>query len=237
VTATDTERFWDDRAREHALFFVDNRLDYRSPDLESFWAGGEQALDGMLAAVGAEVGEDDCVVDIGCGVGRLTRVLAHRARWVIGVDVSAEMLARAAELNPGLANVEWIHGDGRGLPGVADGSVDACVSHVVFQHIPDPAITLGYVREIGRVLHPGGWAAFQVSTDPAIHRPRGLAQRLRWRAAAALRHGPRAQEHPAWLGSAVHLSELEHTARESGLALEQVLGAGTQFTTVLARRR
>jgi SAM-dependent methyltransferase len=237
VPGTEAERFWDERAREHALFFVDNRLDYRSPDLASFWAGGAEALDGMLAAVGAEVHPDDVVVDIGCGVGRLTRVLAARTQRVIAVDVSAEMLAQARELNPGLGNVEWVHGDGRGLPGVRDGAVDACVSHVVFQHIPDPAITLGYVREIGRVLRPGGWAAFQVSTDPAIHRPRGALQRLRWRAAAAVRRGPRAQEHPAWLGSAVAVPDLEQTAHAAGLELERVLGAGSQFTTVLARRR
>jgi len=185
VPETEAERFWDARAREHALFFVDNRLDYRSPDLESFWAGGAEALDGMLSAVGAQIRGTDVVVDIGCGVGRLTRVLAARARRVIAVDVSAEMLARAAELNPGLAGVEWVHGDGRGLPGIGDGAVDACVSHVVFQHIPDPSITLGYVREIGRVLAPGGWAAFQVSTDPAIHRPRRAS------AAAAAARAPR----------------------------------------------
>src|SRR4051794_7796886 len=94
VTATDAERFWDERAREHALFFVDNRLDYRDPDVESFWAGGVEALDGMLRAVGVGVTPRDVIVDIGCGVGRLTRVLAGRARRVIGVDVSAEMLAR-----------------------------------------------------------------------------------------------------------------------------------------------
>src|SRR3954451_21886339 len=237
VPATDAERFWDERAREHALFFVDNRLDYRDPDVESFWAGGVEALDGMLRAVGVGVTPRDVIVDIGCGVGRLTRVLAGRARRVIGVDVSAEMLARAAELNPGLANVEWRHGDGRSLAGITDGTVDACVSHVVFQHLPDPGLTLGYVREMARVLRPGGWAAFQVSTDPAIHRPHGLASRLRWRAAAVLRRGARAQEHPAWLGSAVSLASLEHVAADAGLTLERVLGAGSQFTTVLARRR
>jgi SAM-dependent methyltransferase len=237
VASPDAARFWDERAREHALFFVDNRLGYRSPDADAFWAGGVEALDGLLDLAGVSVGADDVVVDIGCGVGRLTRVLAQRACRVIGVDVSAEMLARAAELNPGLANVEWVHGDGQGLPGVADGSVDACVSHVVFQHIPDPAVTLGYVREMGRVLRPAGWAAFQVSTDPAIHRPRGLTARLRWRTAAALGRGPRAQEHPAWLGSSVTVPDLERAAREAGLSLERLLGAGTQFTTVLARRR
>ena len=237
MPGTESERFWDERAREHALFFVDNRLDYRDPDVRRFWAGGEEAVDAMLGSVGVAVRPSDVVVDIGCGVGRLTRVLAGRASRVIAVDVSSEMLARAHELNRDLANVTWLHGDGRGLPGVADGGVDACVSHVVFQHIPDPADTLAYVREMGRVLRPGGWAAFQVSTDPAVHHLRGGPRRLLWRLAAATGRGPRAQEHPAWLGSAVRMDDLRRVAADAGLGLERVLGAGTQFTTVLARRR
>ena len=233
---TAAERFWDARAREQALFFVDNRLDYRSPDVERFWADGEAALDAILRAVGVAVEPTDVVVDLGCGVGRLTRVLAGRAQRVIAVDVSAEMLRRAARLNAHLDNVEWVHGDGRSLAPLQDARADACVSHVVFQHIPDPAVTLGYVTEIGRVLRPGGWAAFQVSTDPAVHRPRGGVRRVLWRVAALTRRGPRAQEHPAWLGSAVDPQALERAAAAGGLRLERLLGVGTQFTTVLARR-
>jgi SAM-dependent methyltransferase len=234
--AAAAEEFWDARAREQALFFVDNRLDYRRPDAEAFWAGGEEALDTLLSSVGRAVGPGDVVVDVGCGVGRLTRALAHRAREVLAVDVSAEMLARARELNPQLANVRWLHGDGRRLTGIGDGAVDACVSIVVFQHVPDPEITLGYVREMGRVLRPGGWAAFGVSTDPSVHRPRSLRARAGWRLAALAGRGPHAQEHPAWLGSAVGVADLERAAREGGLELERVLAPGTQFTTVLARR-
>jgi ubiquinone/menaquinone biosynthesis C-methylase UbiE len=80
---------------------------------------------------------------------------------VIALDVSQEMLARARELNAQVQNVEWIHGDGRTLAPIGDGAVDGCFSHVVFQHLPDPEMTLGYVREMGRVLRPGGWAAFR----------------------------------------------------------------------------
>src|SRR5207253_180258 len=81
-------------------------------------------------------------------VGRLTRARAGRAAEIVAVDVSEEMLARAREHNAHLSNVRWIHGDGTSLRPLADGSVDACVSVVVFQHIPDPAVTLGYVREM-----------------------------------------------------------------------------------------
>jgi SAM-dependent methyltransferase len=229
----DAERFWDERAREQALFFVDNTVDYRHPDLERFWAGGEQAVRQILEALGLSIGAGETVVEVGCGVGRMTRALAARAAAVTALDVSAEMLARARELNPQLRNVRWLHGDGASLVGVADRSVDGCFSHVVFQHLPDPELTLGYVREMGRVLRPGGWAAFGLSTDPAVHRPR---RRARWRLAALLGRGPRGQEHPAWLGSAVALERLRAVAAEADLELERVLHPGSQFTLVRARR-
>src|SRR2546423_8971633 len=166
------QRFWDARARENAFFFVDSRLDYRHPDLERFWAGGRADLDHMLDELGEAVGGGDVALDLGCGVGRLTRALAARAREVIALDVSPRMLALAREHNAGLDNVRWVRGDRVTLRPVGDGEGDACLSPVVFQHIPDPEVTLGYVREMGRVLRPGGWAAFQVSTDPAVHRRR-----------------------------------------------------------------
>jgi SAM-dependent methyltransferase len=228
------ERFWDERAREQALYFVDNTVDYRDTDVERFWAGGEEAVAGILDDLGLAVRPTDALVEIGCGVGRLTRALAARAASVTALDVSGEMLAKARELNPHLDNVSWLHGDGATLRGVADASADGCFSHVVFQHLPDPALTLGYVREMGRVLRPGGWAAFVLSTDAAVHRPR---RRASWRLAALLGRGPRGQEHPAWLGSAVALDRLEAAASEAGLELERVLHPGTQFTLVLGRRR
>jgi SAM-dependent methyltransferase len=236
MDAREAERFWDEAAREHALFFVDNRLDYRNPDVERFWAGGGEAVDAMLSAVDVEVARDDVIVEIGCGVGRLTRVLADRAARVVALDISSEMLARARELNPGLGNVEWVHGDGTTLRGVADGSASGVFSHVVFQHLPDPAATLGYVREMGRVLRPGGWSVFQLSTAPEVHRPGALRDRARWWARAALRRGPRRQSHPAWLGSAVDVADLREASSGSGMEVERLLSPGTKFTTVLLRR-
>ena len=170
MSGRDSERYWDERARENALYFVDNRLEYRNPDSKAFWRGGEEALDFILDTVGVTIRPDETVVDIGCGVGRMTRALASRAAHIVGVDVSAEMLDQAREANSHLVNVRWVHGDGRTLAGLADGSVDGCFSHVVFQHIPDREVTLGYVAEMGRVLRPGGWAAFVLSTTPAVHR-------------------------------------------------------------------
>jgi SAM-dependent methyltransferase len=235
VTGEDrAKEFWDERAREAALHFVDNRLDYRDPDEEQFWARGEKDLDRLLGGVGVGTAPRDDVVEIGCGVGRLTRVLAARVATVRALDVSPEMLARARQANPGLTNVTWIEGDGVSLSGIASASADAVVSHVVFQHIPDPAVTLGYVREIGRVLRPGGWAAFQISNDPGVHRLRpSWGARLR----AAVGRAPRGQTHPNWLGSHVDMADLRAAAEDGGTAVERIVGEGTQFCLVALRRR
>jgi SAM-dependent methyltransferase len=225
----DMGRFWDARAREDAFYFVDNTGTYRDADVDRFWAEGRRNLDTVLAAVGAEVRPGDVVLDIGCGVGRLTRVLAERAAHVHAIDVSAEMLEQARELNAQLTNVTWHHGDGTTLHPIDDGSIDAVVSHVVFQHIPDPQITLGYVREMGRVLRPGGWAAFQISNDPGLHR---ASVGLRDRVKAAVGRAPKGQDDPEWLGSAVDLDDLTAAAMEGGLDVATVVGEGTQFCYV-----
>lgn len=231
---TDAERFWDERARENALYYVDNNLDYEQPDGDAFWARGEQVLDKMLATVNLGIGPGDEVLDVGCGVGRLTRALARRSKFVYGLDVSSEMLVLAKSHNAELSNVEWVHGDGRGLGTLADQSVDGCFSHVVFQHVADPEITLGYIREMGRVLRPGGWALFQVSTDPQVHRPQ---QGCRMRLKGLLRANRRYRQERAWWGSAVEVPALRGAAAAGELEIERLVGEGSQYTTVLARRR
>jgi SAM-dependent methyltransferase len=228
------ERFWDARAREDAYYFVDSRLEYRAPDEEAFWAGGQEALERLLASVEATIEPGSTVVDIGCGVGRLTRPLAAAAARVVAIDLSREMLDRARELNAHLDNVEWQHGDGRTLQPVADASVDACVSHVVFRHIPDPAITLGYVRDIGRVLRPGGIAVIEFSNDPAPHRPG--RSRVRGRLAALAGRAPRGGEDEAWLGSSIDLADLRRAAARGGLVVEKVAGEGSEFCAVRLRK-
>ncbi len=214
-TPDEMATFWDERAREDALFYVDDR-GLRGED---FWRGGQEAIDIFESELGFSAA-GSFLVDVGCGVGRLTRVLAGRAQRMVAIDVSAEMLVLAREHNPGLDHVEWVLGDGLHLTGVPDGQADGVFSHVVFQHVPDPAITLGYVTEMGRVLRPGGWAAFQISTDPAVHR-------RRW----SLRRRP-ATGHAAWRGSAVDLGALRETASAAGLTVEAVVGEGTQFCLI-----
>jgi SAM-dependent methyltransferase len=224
------EQFWDGAARADPFHYVDTRQPRGRPDVPAFWQAGEEVLDRLIADLGFELAGEEDVVEIGCGIGRVTRALAHRVRMVYALDISEEMLAGARRYNRGLSNVRWLHGDGRTLAPLADASCDACISFVVFQHLPDPELTYGYVREIGRVLRPGGWAAFQVSNDPRVHRsPTGL-RRLREVVTG------RSYRHPAWMGSAVEISRLRTVGADSGLDIERVEHEGSLFCMVLARR-
>jgi SAM-dependent methyltransferase len=225
------ERYWDRRAQRAAFHYVDSRQARRNPDQPAFWEAGEEAVDNLLGELGLTLAGDEKVIEIGCGIGRLTRALAHRVQSVDAQDISAEMLKRAEQYNPNLSNVRWLHGDGTSLKPLPDGAYDACISFVVFQHLPDPELTYGYVREMGRVLRPGGWAAFQVSNDLPLHRrPTGL--RL-------VKHviTQRNYHHPAWFGSAVEISRLTDAAAESGLEIERVENEGSLYCMVRARRK
>jgi ubiquinone/menaquinone biosynthesis C-methylase UbiE len=227
--------FWDERAREDAFYFVDNRIKYKDPAEEKrFWEMGREDLDRLLGAVDVALAPGWTVVEIGCGVGRLTRVIAERVASVKALDVSSQMLAIAQNENSGLDNVEWLHGDGVSLNGVVDASADAAVSHVVFQHIPDPQITLGYIREVGRVLKPGGVAALHLSNDKAVHEQKQpLGERLR----SLVGRAPKGQAHAAWTGSAVELEDVRRAAADGRMVLEKVVGEGTQYMVVRLRRQ
>ena len=72
----DMRRYWDARAREDAFFFVDSRQPYRSPDTDRFWAV-EDAMNSLLGGFGVELRRTDTVLEIGCGLGRITRVLTE----------------------------------------------------------------------------------------------------------------------------------------------------------------
>jgi ubiquinone/menaquinone biosynthesis C-methylase UbiE len=97
------------------------------------------------------------VLDVGTGPGILLAELAHRHPdlEVIGVDISADMVAAARATLAPFGGRATVHiGDAARLP-LADGSVDLVVSSLSAHHWADPAAA---VPELARVLRPGGQA-------------------------------------------------------------------------------
>jgi SAM-dependent methyltransferase len=94
------------------------------------------------------------VLEIGCGSAPCARWLRRAGADVVAFDLSAGMLSRAAELNraTGIA-VPLVQADAGALP-FLDGSVDVVCS--AFGGLPFVADVEGALREVARVLRPGG---------------------------------------------------------------------------------
>ena len=106
------------------------------------------------------------VVDIGCGPGHLTHLVARRFPGVsvIGIDNNEHMLRLATKNrgHSGCPNLRFCLGDAHQLP-LGDGEVDFVLSSLSLHHWGKPARAL---QEIRRVLRPGGWLLlFDLSRD------------------------------------------------------------------------
>ena len=97
------------------------------------------------------------VLDLGCGAGTDSLIAAQMVGSegsVAGIDMTAEMLekARAAAVELGAENVEFVEGEVERLP-FADMSFDVVISNGVIDLVPDKDAVFS---EIHRVLRPGG---------------------------------------------------------------------------------
>jgi SAM-dependent methyltransferase len=103
------------------------------------------------------------IVELGCGVGRVTRYLAQRAANVVGFDVSKPhlQLARTYLDREGIGNVTLEHVKNPDEPKLP--LCDLFYSRIVFQHNPPP-VMLMLIEKALAAIEPGGVAVFQCPT-------------------------------------------------------------------------
>jgi len=169
---------WDEAARQDAMFnivtFADKVNGGWTP--EDFFAHGQVEIDAAMErlkmfGLGDRHGEPlSTALDFGCGVGRLTRALAHWYGGVDGVDISEEMVALARKhVEPEERVAYYVNGN-PDLSLFEDDRYDLVYSMIVLQHMPQE-FQHGYVQEFFRVLKPGGVAMFEIPDGPDYRHP------------------------------------------------------------------
>jgi len=104
-------------------------------------------------------GKGGDVLDVGCGPGVMAGEMVARGCRFFGVDPSASMLAIAASRYPPSPRIQFVRGDAGDLT-FPDGCFDTVLCMGVFDSLRDGQ---GAVREMIRVLKPGGALIFTVT--------------------------------------------------------------------------
>jgi len=143
----------DDLWEDHAEWWIDGFTEGADPEYT------EQIL--PLAA--AELDGFGRVLDVGCGDGQISRLLAARGASVVGVDPTWNQIRVAAERDGGAV---FARSGAAELP-FAAGSFDAAVACLVFEHIDDVD---GAIAEVARVVRPGGRFSFFLN-HPLLQTP------------------------------------------------------------------
>lgn len=102
--------------------------------------------------------------DVGCGFGRLTPVLSEFAPAVIGFEREASLVATARQLLPTLEFVQVQTLESLPVPAA---SAEFVMTFTVLQHMPATQAE-AVIREIARVLAPGGHVLAVEETDPGL---------------------------------------------------------------------
>ncbi|MBM3734592.1 MAG: class I SAM-dependent methyltransferase [Acidobacteria bacterium] len=204
------KRDWDARAAENARYYVATRqTEWKD---EEWWESGratvrEQILNDMINICQGLDPKSMRVLEIGCGAGRITRALAEVFGMVYAVDISAEMIRQARHALRDVPNAFLFENNGKDLDVLGNTPIDFAFSIIVFQHIPSREVIENYVREVHRLLRPGGLFKFQVQGDPSIEQ----------------------KEDDTWVGAAYSDGEACALAERCGFEPRHRHGAGDQY--------
>jgi SAM-dependent methyltransferase len=211
---------WDWRARENAKWFI-NTFKVDQSDDEFFETGyldfERVVLNDLPLLTASRYPKSLRVLEIGCGIGRMTRHLADHFGEVCGVDVSAEMIKLGREKLRDWGNVKLFETSGVDFAAFPDDYFDLIISLHVFQHCPEKRIVSSSVRDAYRVLNRGGIFKFVTS---------GITNEEFTRAPKN-----------TWEGVGFSGEEVRAIAREMGAQLMGVTGEGTQYCWTLLRKR
>jgi ubiquinone/menaquinone biosynthesis C-methylase UbiE len=120
------------------------------------------------------------VLELGCGTGRITRPLAEAGVEIVGIDRSAEMLARARVPAP------LVRGDIRRLPFAAGSFAMVLAPYGILQSLTRPRDLTQTLASVARVIAPGG--RFGIDLVPDVPKWKEYRDKVQMRGRAGASH-------------------------------------------------
>jgi ubiquinone/menaquinone biosynthesis C-methylase UbiE len=250
--AEDTmRRDWDERARRDAFLYIASwRKDW---DKVSFFESGEQDYLRLVHSILQKLRFDPAskdMAELGCGAGRMTRSFAQRFQSVFAVDISAEMQSRAKEYLRSFSNIRWVLSSGETFSGIESSSVDFVFSYLVLQHMPSKEVVCSSIREMMRILRPGGAFLFQFngSDQPTMNwKGRAISRMLDGIASMGLHSASRRiagvmgidpeMVGKTWRGASLTSAEIAEAVRSSQGSPDDFLDANTPLAWCYGRKQ
>ena len=178
---------WERFAQADPLWAVcsDPEKQNRQWNREEFFASGRNEINVVLkylAEMGLSLDWTTSALDFGCGVGRLTQAMAGHFCECWGVDISPTMVRLAKEFSREIPQCRFLLNESERLENLQDNYFGFIYTSIVLQHIAEK-YALEYIRELMRVLKPGGVLVFQIPDNLRL----GLVKKLRVRLALRAR--------------------------------------------------
>ena len=145
----DVRKYWDKKAELGPDRSVMDHNDRKGNKTKYLTGLRDQAI---LKAL-KEIPPSSRILDFGCGTGNLARTLCKKGYRPVGVDISLELLRHARCQSRG--DCLFVQYDGEHLP-FPSNYFNACVTHEVLIHLTDNELLGQCLKEIIRVVKPGG---------------------------------------------------------------------------------
>ncbi|MEK7659359.1 MAG: class I SAM-dependent methyltransferase [Patescibacteria group bacterium] len=158
---TSNKKKWDTLAQNNSKFFTwtekedATEKEFRDSGLRDYTnlIKADSILQAKLDSINAT-----SVLEIGCGIGRITEFFIQDFEEVYGIDISRKMVELAKQRLP-LKEIHFIENDGKTIP-LKSEIIDFVFSHATFHHMPSYKVVEENFSEIFRVLKRGGSLRF-----------------------------------------------------------------------------